>query len=203
MTQPTSWWCPGADHQLIFLCDLRNMGGIVIYGSINEATHGSMDRPLMMHSCLLVKCCAQSSWRAPWVDKHTAMHQNRLRWNHGSAQQNWDQPKLQTPHVFKLQTKWWIPLAARTSCISWDPAAYWCSTSVSWLVHTCIARGSWLLWRTSSSCSSKKVIWIQFYKQMEPQVQFCSGGLVLENNQFCFQFWFWKSDSILVQFWVS
>jgi hypothetical protein len=38
---------------------------------------------------------------------------------------------------------------------------------------------------------------------MEPQVQFCSGGLVLENNQFCFQFWFWKSDPILVQFWVS
>jgi hypothetical protein len=38
---------------------------------------------------------------------------------------------------------------------------------------------------------------------MERQVQFCSGGLVLENNQFCFQFWFWKSDSILVQFWVS
>lgn len=40
----------GADHQLIFLCNLKNTGGIVIHGSLNEATHGSMDHPLMMHS---------------------------------------------------------------------------------------------------------------------------------------------------------
>ncbi len=143
----------GADHQLIFLCNLKNTGGIVIHGSLNEATHGSMDHPLMMHSlfaCQMLRRTKLMKGILSWQAHRYASKQAQVKLWQCSAKL-WS-AKVANPACVQTSNQWGIPLAARTSsklgssCLQMFNWCFIISTNLHY------AR----LWRTSSSCSSKK-----------------------------------------------
>jgi hypothetical protein len=106
----------GADHQLIFLCNLKNTGGIVIHGSLNEATHGSMDHPLMMHSlfaCQMLRRTKLMKGILSWQAHRYASKQAQVKLWQCSAKL-W-LAKVANPACVQTSNQWGIPLAARTS----------------------------------------------------------------------------------------
>jgi hypothetical protein len=125
----------------------------VIHGSLNEATHGSMDHPLMMHSlfaCQMLRRTKLMKGILSWQAHRYASKQAQVKLWQCSAKL-WS-AKVANPACVQTSNQWGIPLAARTSsklgssCLQMFNWCFIISTNLHY------AR----LWRTSSSCSSKK-----------------------------------------------